>query len=49
MPKMGSKWVIFGPKINIFYLFFKFVQKIFLKMYLMAGIKEWLKVTVLAF
>lgn len=39
--------VIFGSKINTFELFFKSVHWIFLKLYLIIGIKMWFKVTVL--
>lgn len=34
---------IFGPKINIFEFFSKFVNKVFLKFYLMTGIKKTVK------
>ena len=35
-------WFIFGPKINLFELFTKSVLQVFLKLYLMEGINEWL-------
>ena len=34
---------IFGPKINIFEFFSKFVNKVFPKFYLMTGIKKTVK------
>ena len=40
-----EKWVIFEPKINTFWAFSKFLYWIFLKLYLMADIKKWIKVT----
>ena len=47
-PKWG-KWVIFGPEIKIFELFFKSVHYIFLKLCLMPDIKKWVKIVVLDF
>ena len=43
------KWDIFGPKFNIFELFFKSDHYIFLKLYLMTGIKRSVDVMVLEF
>ena len=42
-PRRG-KCAILAPKINTFELFSQFVYQIFLKWYLMAGIKNWAKV-----
>lgn len=39
----------FVPKINTFYLFSKSVHWVFLKLYLIAGIKKWAKVIALDF
>ena len=41
MPKKG-KWVFFGPRIIVFELFSKSVCYVFLKLYLITGIKKWL-------
>ena len=47
MPKMDV-WVTFRPKVNTFKLFSKSEHWIFLKLYLITGIKNyWFKVTVL--
>lgn len=48
MPKR-VKWVIFGLKISIAELFSKSVQYVFLRLYLMTDINEWVKVTVVDF
>ena len=44
-----GKWVIFGPHINTFERFSKSDHLSFMKLYLMADIKKWLKVTVSVF
>ena len=45
MGKMGY----IGPKIITFKLFSKYFHQIFLKLYLMIDIKNWVKVTVVGF
>lgn len=39
-----EKWVIFGPKVTTFELFFKSIHQVFLKSYQTTCIKNWSEV-----